>query len=436
MGDEGRTVSVADLISDGYLAIGDGYRAKNSELSDAGLPFARAGNINNGFHFDDADRFPEAHLERVGEKISRPGDVVFTSKGTVGRFGFVTSRTPQFVYSPQLCYWRSLDDQVIEPRFLYYWMHSAEFYTQVKGVSGQTDMALYVSLRDQRRMRITVPRVQQQRSIADVLGALDDKIELNRRMNETLEAMARALFKDWFVDFGPSRAAKAGEDVNFWPSRNAFPVALDDRGVPVGWRQYRLHELVERVKGSIKPSADPATVFEHFSLPAFDAGQEPARDLGSAIKSNKTPVPNGTILLSKLNPEIERVWLPGPSSGTPRIASTEFLVFKPRPPVGRYFVYSLFKESLFRQTLQGMVTGTSKSHQRVSPNAIADLMVVYGDERAFKAYEATAAPLLERTLVNRAEIQTLSALRDALLPKLVSGEITLKAAEKVVSGVA
>ena len=74
------------------LVIGDGYRAKNSELSEAGLPFARAGNISNGFQFSDADCFPEDQLHKVGEKNSRPGDTVFTSKGTVGRFAFCEER--------------------------------------------------------------------------------------------------------------------------------------------------------------------------------------------------------------------------------------------------------------------------------------------------------------------------------------------------------
>jgi type I restriction enzyme S subunit len=129
-----------ELINDGILTIGDGYRAKNSELDSTGLPFARVSNINNGFHFEDAERFPEEDLDKVGEKISYPGDVVFTSKGTVGRFALVRPDVEQFVYSPQLCYWRSLDHKFVDPRFLYYWMHSRVFWLQMQGVKGQTDM--------------------------------------------------------------------------------------------------------------------------------------------------------------------------------------------------------------------------------------------------------------------------------------------------------
>src|SRR5712692_5857957 len=170
---------VADLISGGKLVVGDGYRAKNEELGNSGLPFARAGNINGGFQFADADRFPVKSLGRVGNKVSQPGDVVFTSKGTVGRFAFVRPDVPQFVYSPQLCFWRAQDQSLIDSRFLYYWMYGREFYVQFKGVAGQTDMAEYVSLTDQRRMHITLPDVREQRAIAGILGTLDDKIELN-----------------------------------------------------------------------------------------------------------------------------------------------------------------------------------------------------------------------------------------------------------------
>ena len=206
---EWRKYDVRVLIDERALVIGDGYRAKNTELSKVGLPFARAGNIGNEFQFSGADCFPADELHKVGEKISQPGDTVFTSKGTVGRFAFVKNDTPRFVYSPQLSYWRSVRTDLIEPRFLYYWMSSEEFFSQFKSVSGQTDMAEYVSLRDQRRMYITLPPIPEQRTIAHVLGTLDDKIELTRRMNETQEEMARALFKSWFVDFDPVRAKTA-----------------------------------------------------------------------------------------------------------------------------------------------------------------------------------------------------------------------------------
>jgi len=188
MGGEWAQHQTSDLIANGKLVIGDGYRAKNEELSRHGLPFARAGNINDGFRFADADHFPEANLDRVGNKVSEPGDVVFTSKGTVGRFAFVRPETPRFVYSPQLCFWRSVDHDLIDPRFLYYWMFGREFFVQFKGVAGQTDMAEYVSLTDQRRMHITLPATQEQRAIVE---AMSEAI-VNKLLHEPIAQLKEA----------------------------------------------------------------------------------------------------------------------------------------------------------------------------------------------------------------------------------------------------
>jgi type I restriction enzyme S subunit len=107
--------SIEALIARKALQIGDGYRAKLEELGEPGLPFARAGNINNGFMLDGAEQLREDRVPAAGDKLSRAFDVVFTSKGTVGRFAFVPPGMGIFVYSPQLCFWRSLDPTLLDP---------------------------------------------------------------------------------------------------------------------------------------------------------------------------------------------------------------------------------------------------------------------------------------------------------------------------------
>lgn len=97
-----RQTLTSELIKAKSLQIGDGYRAKNSDLGSSGLPFARAGNINNGFRFESADHLPHTYAARVGDKLSRPGDTVFTSKGTVGRFAYVRETTEPFGYPPDM----------------------------------------------------------------------------------------------------------------------------------------------------------------------------------------------------------------------------------------------------------------------------------------------------------------------------------------------
>ena len=177
------------LLDDEVLDIGDGYRAKNSELTGGGEIFLRAGHVTDThIDFEGVERFDAALSEKVESKMSKVGDTIITTKGnSTGRTSFVTADMPPFVYSPHLCYWRSTDLETIENGFLRYWARGKEFQHQLAALKASTDMAPYLSLKDQKRLKITLPPIEEQRAIASILGALDDKIELNRRMNATLE---------------------------------------------------------------------------------------------------------------------------------------------------------------------------------------------------------------------------------------------------------
>lgn len=181
---------VAELLERKLLDVGDGYRATNSELAPPGgpgLPFARAGDVDNGIALEMADVLRIDRVSAVaGSKLSRGYDVAFTSKGTVGRLAFLSPSTPQFVYSPQLCFWRSLDFGRLSPFVLYQWMDSRYFDEQVDRVKAQTDMAPYVSLRDQRRMTMHVPPADAQAAIAQRLHALQARRWHNKAESETL----------------------------------------------------------------------------------------------------------------------------------------------------------------------------------------------------------------------------------------------------------
>jgi type I restriction enzyme S subunit len=279
-------------------------------------------------------------------------------------------------------------------------------------------------------------KVGEQRAIAHILGTLDDKIELNRRMSETLEAMARALFKSWFVDFDPVRAKAEARDPGLpQPLADLFSDRLVDSGlgeIPGGWDVARFGDVVEQLRDSENPLDSPAAEFHHFSIPAFDEGCMPKQELGESIKSLKSRVPPGVVLLSKLNPEIDRVWLVDVESGDRAICSTEFLVFAPRAPHGRSFVYCLARSPRFRQELEGLVTGTSKSHQRVQVASMQRISVVRPPDSLATRFEAIAQPLLDRGLSCRRETRALADLRQALLPKLVSGELRVRDARKFI----
>ena len=390
-----RQTLTSELIRSKSLQIGDGYRAKNSELASSGLPFARAGNINNGFRFESADHLPHSYTARVGDKLSRPGDTVFTSKGTVGRFAYVRETTEPFVYSPQLCFWRSLNVEEIVPRFLFYWMQSKEFLEQVEGTKGQTDMADYVNLADQRRMTITLPPAAEQRTIAELLGTLDEKIDLVRRQNQTLEAMAETLFRQWFLE------------------------AAQDH-----WTEYSVGDFASHLKQGIQPGDQPSTDFLHFSLPAFDEGMRAVVETGSQILSNKFRVTEGVLLVSKLNPRVSRIWpiqkLP---DGVQAICSTEFQVLKPKNPALFGYLYGLLTSSDAREALTMAASGTSGSHQRVRPEDILAIRTSLPNIDLAERFSSWVEPVLSRRQRNIEQIAQLERMRDTLLPKLMSGEV-------------
>ena len=317
-------------------------------------------------------------------------------------------------------------DPDLKDRYIYYVMCGNEYRHEVLASATGTTVK-HTSPNRIRQFRFQLAPPSEQHAIAHILGTLDDKIELNRRMNDTLEAMARALFKSWFVDFDPVRAKMEGCDAGLpQPLADLFPDRLVDSEIgeiPEGWSSYRMDDLADQHTRSVTPSNRPDEKFEHLSIPAYDTGQMPAVERGSEIKSNKTVVPLNSVLLSKLNPEIPRVWLPGASATGPQICSTEFLVFTSRHPSNRTLLFALFTNDEFRTLLRSMVTGTSKSHQRVPPKALRCRQVLSGTPSVFDRFGELISPVLKHVVANRVEAQTLAKLRDSLLPKLISGQI-------------
>ena len=320
----------------------------------------------------------------------------------------------------------------VDAGYLFYVMASQDFVDVAMQGSEGTKMPRakweYVS-----RHEIPLPPLSEQRDIAHILGTFDDKIDLNRRMNETLEEMARALFTSWFVDYDPVHAKmdgrwRRGESLPGLPADlyDMFPARMVESElgeVPDGWEVRGLGEVVEYLRNNENPFKDPETMFTHFSIPAHDDGQMPRQELGTNIKSAKSSVPSDSVLFSRLNPEIERVWLVDVQPDDRAVCSTEFMVLGPQSHFQRCYIYCLGRSPSFRQQFESLVTGTSKSHQRAPAGAVLSLKVVVPPEHVIGEFEKVASAFLNRTLANRRESQTLSALRDILLPRLVSGEV-------------
>lgn len=279
------------------------------------------------------------------------------------------------------------------------------------------------------KIEVPCPPLQAQDEIVGVLGAIDDRIDNLRQTNATLEAIAQALFKSWFVDFDPVHAKAEGREPEGMDAATAalFPSEFEDSElgpIPKGWRRVSFGDVATLSKGSVSPMATPAQEFQHYSLPAFDAGQLPLTELGEAIKSNKTPVPSNAVLVSKLNPHIPRIWFVG-DTGPHAVCSTEFLVWTPKPGVSSAFVYTLAASTAFNSAMRQLVTGTSNSHQRVKPAQLAEIQTATISTDALARFDAIAAPLLQQVVHNRRRAAVLAETRDTLLPRLISGKLRL-----------
>jgi len=289
-----------------------------------------------------------------------------------------------------------------DDRFIKHWLNAQDIKPYVTGAAQPK-----LSQGNLRQIPIRLPNIRTQRRIADVLSAYDDLIENNTRRIAILEDMARRLFEAWF-----GRAAQ--------PER------------PEGF----LRDVAEQCGRTINPQRYESALFSHFSLPAFDNGKRPTRELGSSIRSNKLKIEEPLILLSRLNPRIPRVW---PISKLPEdqaICSTEFLPLMPRGGYHFAWLLELLRSDAFQSMITSAVGGTSTSHQRVRPEVVLNMPVRLPSPEHAQRFGEVAGPMSELTASLIEKNANLRATRDLLLPKLISGEIEVRVAEDALEAAA
>jgi type I restriction enzyme S subunit len=274
-------------------------------------------------------------------------------------------------------------------------------------------------------------------AIAATLGALDDKIELNRQMNETLEAMARALFRDWFVDFGPTRAKMAGETPYLSPDLwSLFPDRLDEEGKPEGWNSTRLLDLARLISGGT-PKTDN---LEYWDGGIAWASAKDVSQCGEAflVRTQRSISKEGLIKSStKMIPKYSTAIVArGATTGRSCLFGAEIAMNQTCYALASRSDQPFWLNCAFGEFVERLVNAAHGSvFDTITTRTIEGISLLDGSEPLRAAFEEIMTPLFERILSNILEAHTLAQTRDLLLPRLMSGELRVAGAERAVEAV-
>lgn len=419
-----------DLVQDGNHG---GSYPKAEEFESSGVPLITGADLNDGaINLKDCKFLKPTSAEKLRIGFAKQGDVLLTHKGTMGKTAIVPPLPcPYIILNPQITLYRVSRNGRLNNRFLKYFFDGAPFQAFLERISGISTIST-LSLTVQKSIEIPVPPLPEQRAIAHILGTLDDKIELNRRRNQTLEAMARALFKDWFVDFGPVRAKMENQEpyllADLW---QRFADRLDDEGKPEGWEMQPLSELLTIIGGGT-----PKTSVEEYwggNIPWFSVVDTPSASDVFVVATEKTITSQGLAGSSaRLIPKGTTIISARGTVGNLAVAGREMTFnqscygLRGTGNAGDYFVYLTAQQMV--DQLKSMAHGSVFS--TITRQTFEAIQRPVRPPSVLAAFEELVTGWFDAILSNVEESRTLAQLRDTLLPKLISGELRIKDAER------
>ena len=374
-----------------------GSQLHQSDYVDVGIPSIMPVNIGDRMNISTEKivYITEEDAMRLSRYRVQKGDIVYSRRGDVEKCAYINEDEAGWLCGTG-CLRIRIDSTHADPKFVAYYLSTEDMKSWISNNAVGTTMPnLKSSILQQ--VPLSLPSLDKQKQIASILCSLDDKIDLLNRENATLEAMAEALFRQWFIE-------EAKED----------------------WEESTIEMYANHYKESINPQKQPTTMFWHYSIPAFDNGKKPMDEMGEEIQSSKYIIPSNCILFSKLNPHKDkRIWLILDNVPTNAICSTEFQIVKPKETEFLYFLYGWLTNKENYEEIASGVGGTSGSHQRIDPKSIFTFTCPYLDIDVINKYNKIVEPLFLKQRENQKQINTLTEQRDRLLPKLMSNEIKL-----------
>lgn len=361
------------------------------------------------------DRYlTERGASTMENQVLPEGAVMMSCLATVGLRGVTTGTacTNQQINSV-IC-----DESVCHPQYLYYALETIK--PELKAQGGGGSVYLNVSKSKFSNLEVPLPPLPVQRRIADILGALDDKIALNRRMNETLEEMAQTLYRHWFVDFGPFQDRKFKDTEELGP-------------IPKGWEVGELGDFCTVNRETVNKD-DPPDPIEYIKISGVNEGRVEETEIieweESPTRANRR-VQDGDIVWSKVRPNRKGYFLclEPPEN---LVVSTGFATITPNQLPFTWVYLTLTTED-FVEYLTARATGAAYPSVRLE--AFRNAKVIIPGKEELNAFHEKVEALFRLQRANERENETLAETRDYLLPKLISGEIEVEVAEEAVESI-
>jgi restriction endonuclease S subunit len=436
MADEWRNVVLEELAAPVRNALVGGPFGSDlvsADYSKTGVPVIRGENLSGGRWVSGDFVFvrPEK-AEKLSANTAGPLDIVFTQRGAnhYRQVGIVPGDSTQRYLISQSQMKVTLDRKKADPLFVYYAFRSPVHQEYLQRHAIQTGVP-HTNLSILKKVPLRLPPLRTQRSIAHILGTLDDKIELNRRINETLEAMARALFKSWFVDFDPVRAKADGRGAGLpQPIADLFPDSFENSElgeIPRGWEVKPFADTIEAIGGGT-PKTSVAEYWDG-NIPWFSVVDAPTdHDIWvvdtektitqSGVENSSTRVlPVGTTIISARG-TVGRIAL----VGVPMAMNQS--CYGLRGPAGTLGFFNYFSTRQLVARLQQYAHGSV--FDTITRDTLSGLSVAVPPTSLVVEFERRVGPILERIRVALLDTRALATVRDTLLPKLISGELRVE----------
>lgn len=429
------TIRIEDVAK--KLAMGPfGSDIKTDNFVSVGIPVIRGNNLT-GERFQDADfvYLTNAKADELKAANAFPNDIIFTHRGTLGQVAIIPQNAIYNRYVVSQSQMKlTCDISKVDPSFVFYFFRSPQGQHALLANTSTTGVpAISRPLTSLKQIRIPYPSLPEQRAIARVLGSFDDKIELNRKMNATLEELARTLFKSWFINFDPVHAKAAGRDPAGMDAATAalFPDSFEEaqgRKVPKGWEVKGLDEIATFLNGLAlqKYPAKGDDFLPVIKIAQMRKGHTEGSDKASPSIPQAYIIENGDVLFSWSGSLEAMLWYGGRGALNQHL----FKVSSDRYPKWFYYLWVLH----FLPEFQFIAAGKATTMGHIQRYHLTESKVVVPPSDLIEAANNLLKPLFDELENKNLQSQTLIELQNTLLPKLMSGEIRVRDAERFAEG--